>query len=976
MLKLTDIKKDYKVASESVHALKGVSLEFRKNEFVCILGQSGCGKTTLLNIIGGLDHYTSGDLVIQGKSTKDFSDRDWDVYRNHRIGFIFQSYNLIPHQTVLGNVELALTIAGVSREERRERARQALERVGLGKEIHKRPNQLSGGQMQRVAIARALVNNPDILLADEPTGALDSETSVQIMELIKEISGERLVIMVTHNPELAELYASRIVRLKDGIVESDSNPYDGAEIGETEPAKEESAQDIPERASENGKKKKKKKLRARMSFLTSLALSARNLLTKKGRTIITSIAGSIGIISVCLVLALSSGFNHYIKRTEEDMLSYYPVEVTEEAFDLSSLMFSFTAPKDMPDMSELDDEVYVDSFLTGLANGITVHNTITDGYLDYVNSMDPKIYSAVQYGYGVGLSDGLFTKVTTGGVDMEKNVLDENGNPVLDGQGNPVTETVHVPEAVQNLSLTELKSFYISELLQYAKKYAPLIQYVELFGNIVNKMPGSGDFSDANYAKYVLSQYDVLGGEAAHFPTNANEAVLVIGSNNEATDLTLAQLGLLPEKKFLSLFDLGGEKKDENEKGYMTVNFSEIIGKEYVLYGNNAIYSPNPSYNPMVADSYAYTYNGSKTSLEVGTDADGTPQGIPLTITAVLRLKDGLTYGCLSNGLNITEKAVNDYIALNMKSDVVEYINKNSSKAVYEGEEYLAYFGAPAKNLLKYYPYEQEQSLPNGAKIKINYTMSDEALRYVGGKNTPNSIRIYATDFDGKEEMLDYLDAWNDLCERYDKDESAWVKAHEAEKEQDAAKYEADRAEAEKNWGYRYTYLGEDGKEVSVTLREGDKITYTDRVGLLMGMMQTMLDVITVVLVAFTAISLVVSSVMIGIITYVSVVERIKEIGVLRSLGARKQDIRNLFNAETFIIGLAAGLIGIVVTYLLSIAVNAIILALTGIGGIAALPPLTAFIMVVVSVLLTLISGLIPAQAAAKKDPVIALRTE
>ena len=387
MLQLIDVKKDYKVADTRVHALKGISLNFRENEFVCILGQSGCGKTTLLNIIGGLDQYSEGDLVIDGKSTKEYKDRDWDVYRNHRIGFIFQSYNLIPHQTVLGNVEIALTIAGVSKEERKERAKQALERVGLGAELHKRPNQLSGGQMQRVAIARALVNNPAILLADEPTGALDSKTSVEVMDLIKGIAGERLVIMVTHNPELAEDYASRIVRLKDGLVESDSNPYIAEEA---EDGKAQTQSPLPEadNAAEDSESKtapkKEKKARTRMSWITSLALSARNLLTKKGRTALTAIGGSIGIISVCLVLALSSGFNHYIKRTEEDMLSYYPVQVTESSFDMASIMTSFTAPSKMPDMSKMEDKIYVDSFLTGLANGMAGKKKMSQHHFKYV----------------------------------------------------------------------------------------------------------------------------------------------------------------------------------------------------------------------------------------------------------------------------------------------------------------------------------------------------------------------------------------------------------------------------------------------------------------------------------------------------------------------------------------------------------------------------------------------------------------
>ncbi|MDE6058584.1 MAG: ABC transporter ATP-binding protein/permease [Clostridia bacterium] len=932
MLRLTDIKKDYKVASEYVHALKGVSLDFRASEFVCILGQSGCGKTTLLNIIGGLDHYTSGDLVIQGKSTKDFSDRDWDVYRNHRIGFIFQSYNLIPHQTVLGNVEIALTIAGVSREERKKRATEALERVGLGEHLNKKPNQLSGGQCQRVAIARALVNNPDILLADEPTGALDSETSVQIMELIKEIAAERLVIMVTHNPELAELYASRIVRLKDGLVEEDTNPYteeeQPAEAEQpAEPVEEEAAEEAPE------KKKKEKKPRAKMNFLSSLALSARNLLTKKGRTIITSIAGSIGIISVCLVLALSNGFNHYIKRTEEDMLSYYPVQVSETAYDMASVMMSFTSERDVPDMSKISDKVYVDSFLTGLANGMAITNNISDTYLDYIQHMNPEYYAEIQYSYGVGLVDNLYTSVRTGDVT----VTDDNGNQT------------YVEPSDKIMSLSSLKSFYISELNNYAKKYSNLVPYANFFGDIVAKMPGTSDFNDENYAKFVLSQYDVLG-ENARFPQNENEAVMVISANGAATDLTLAQLGLLEESKFLSLFDADNEADGTKKHEPMFIDYSEILGKEYTLFFNDAVYSPNEDYvkptlmNP--TNDYPFYYHGTRTESEGITAKDG--EGINLKITAVLRLKDGLTYGCLNNGLNITEAAVNHYIEENYESDIVNWVKNDSYFNINlpgMASPMMVYLCPAASldssyatiaELLSYIGAEDsENMIPQAlADLKVtNVSALSSVIRYLGGNKTVNSIRFYANDFDGKDGMLEYLDAWNTLCET-------------------------------------------GGSYNGVTLTISDKITYTDTVGLLMGMMQTMLNVITYVLVAFTAISLVVSSVMIGIITYVSVVERVKEIGVLRSLGARKQDIRNLFNAETFIIGLAAGVFGVIVTYLLSFVINAILLSLTGIAGIAALSPLTALIMVCVSVLLTLISGLIPAQAAAKKDPVIALRTE
>lgn len=874
MLRLVGIKKDYKIAAGVVPALKGIDLAFRKNEFVCILGQSGCGKTTLLNIIGGLDQYTSGDLMIQGKSTKDFSDRDWDVYRNHRIGFIFQSYNLIPHQTVLGNVELSLTIAGIGREERRKRAKLALERVGLGAELEKRPNQLSGGQCQRVAIARALVNNPDILLADEPTGALDSETSVQIMDLIKEIAGERLVVMVTHNPDLAEQYASRIVRLQDGLVESDSNPY----------SKEEEEAEIYEAAAvekeHTARGKKQKKARARMSLSTSLSLSGRNLLTKKGRTILTSVAGSIGIISVCLVLALSSGFNHYIKHTEEDMLSYYPVQITENAFDMMSIMAGFNSVDDMPDLSELDNKIYVNSFLTGIAQGMTVKNNISANYLDYIGEMDESWYNAVQYGYGATLSDNLFTSAL-----------------VMDRENDDA-------EGMSYMSLGNLKSFYISELMKREEtaKYAELSYLVNYLGAIVGKMPGT-DLSSDTYGDFVLSQYDVVAGS---FPQSANEAVLVIGENNDVTDLTLVQLGLLSEKEFISVLSEGGIEGD-----YLSVAFEEITEHPYVLYYNDSVYSKNEE------GGYAFLYNGNKQSLEV---SDG--EGVAITVSGILRLKDGITYGCLNSGLYLTESLVTDYIAHNMQSEIVRWLNDESNLL------YGKYHVSPAEHLNDY--YFERQIL--GQTYYVN-TTNETALRIIGGNDMPNSISLYLRDFDSKNAVIDYLDAWNVKCEKGE------------------------------------SYGG-------IKLTEADKITYTDTVGLLMGMVQTMLDVITYVLVAFTAISLIVSSVMIGIITYVSVVERVKEIGVLRSLGARKRDIKNLFNAETFIIGLAAGLIGVAVTYLLSVPINAVIYTLSGISGIAALPVLTAFVMVVISVALTLISGLIPASAAAKKDPVIALRTE
>ena len=947
MLQLINIKKDYKMASQTVHALKGIDLRFRKNEFVSILGASGCGKTTLLNIIGGLDHYTSGNLIINGKSTKKYRDKDWDVYRNHRIGFVFQSYNLIPHQTVLGNVEIALTIAGVSKSERKRRAEEALKKVGLEGEMHKRPNQLSGGQMQRVAIARALVNNPEILLADEPTGALDTETSVQIMDLIREIAGERLVIMVTHNPELAEQYSSRIVRLQDRLVISDTNPYNGENEGgmaatkAKQSAKEEkqlylesveetmtdavekgktiTSKDVDE-AVENAKlkKKKKKKERSSMSFRTSLGLSARNLGMKKGRTVITSVAGSIGIISVCLVLALSNGFNNYILKTQEDMLSSSPLEINETTVDIGAIMSGMTSATDMPDLSQIGDKVYVNSFLTNIAQGMTVANNLSDDYIQYLESMDTEWYETISYSTGMTLNNSLFTEVE---------VENESGE----------SETVV-------LSLSELKAYYTLKLTQQEQKYANLAYLVDYLGAIYGKMPGTSDVNSATYGDYVLSQYELLGDQG-HFPTAYNEAVLVVGGHNDMTDLTLAQLGFISEEEFLNLFPEDGEDVEDVEE--MMIPFDKIIGKQFMLNYNDAIYTP--STDPL--SEYLYTYEGRRASL----DLDKT-KGIPVTITGILRLKEGMNYGCLTSGLYFTEQLCDELLAVNKTSQIAKTLVEQSFK-VQEFNLYVQKLSTLDPALLEYqlemkkfseFITENAMSFKRAASTLSSNYMSgasmasgenadnplaaflknchflygDTAIRQVGGKDTVNAIKIYTDNFDAKEKILGHLDAWNDTHEK------------------------------------------------------GDQVKYTDTIGMMLTMVEMMLNAITYVLVAFTAISLVVSSVMIGIITYVSVVERVKEIGVLRSLGARKKDIKNLFNAETFIIGLSSGVFGVVVTYLMSIGINALLGTLTGIATLASLPITSAAIMVAISVALTLISGLIPAKAAAKKDPVVALRTE
>ena len=939
MLQLRNITKDYQVGDSKVAALKGISLSFRRNEFVSILGASGCGKTTLLNIIGGLDHYTSGDLIIEGISTKDYKDGDWDTYRNHRIGFVFQTYNLIPHQTVLANVELALTLSGVSPKERKARATEALNRVGLGSELNKRPNQLSGGQMQRVAIARALVNNPEILLADEPTGALDTNTSVQIMDLIKEIAGERLVIMVTHNPELAYKYSTRIVELKDGLVVSDSAPYSEEEEreevlshrAEVQSQQAEVAQEAEEGAGEQKSAGKAKRLRTKkhssMSLVTAFFLSGKNLLTKKARTLITAIAGSIGIISVCLVLALSAGFNNYISQTEEDMLSYYPVQVSETSIDLNSAMSSFMNGSMNLELDKVEDKVYINSFLSQLAQGMTTTNDLTDGnkatidgkemtYLEYLEAMPEELYNVIMYSYGVNISTNLFTDVEIG------------SGSTSEGE----TTSMH-------MSLESLREYYTYLLTYRADEFSNLTQFVRYFTDVVSVMPNT-DFSAENYGEYVQSQYDVIYGD---FPEKDNEVVLVVGDSNDVIDLTLVQLGFMTEEEFLDLFISSEDGVSEDEEP-ASISFDEIVGKEYTLYYNDSVYVDEKYNLPVELTGYNYFYDGYSVASE-DEDPVTEEEGTTIEISGILRLKDGLTYGCLSSGLCITESLLQSYIQHNMQSAVV----KTLQDAINSGspETIASTINSLVCELTFESMFETTQGGGSGSialdkltpKYNSTSVTASELVRELGGNDTPSGISVYAKDFTTKQEMLDYMSGWNSAVEAA---RTAYFEEHG-------------------------TYDGYDGPT---------EITYSDTVGTLMGMVNTILNAITYVLVAFTAISLVVSTVMIGVITYVSVVERTKEIGILRSIGARKRDIRHVFNAETFIIGLFAGLIGILVAYLLQGIINLILTPLTGISGLAALPIWQAIIMVCVSVALTLVSGLIPASAAAKKDPVIALRTE
>ncbi len=937
MLQLNDIRKDYITASETVQALRGVNISFRQKEFVSILGPSGCGKTTLLNIIGGLDHYTAGDLKIGGVSTKSYTDRDWDVYRNHRIGFIFQSYNLIPHQTVLGNVELALTISGVSKEERIAKAKRALDRVGLSGQYYKRPNQLSGGQCQRVAIARALVNDPEILLADEPTGALDTVTSVQIMDLIKEISGERLVIMVTHNPEIAEKYSSRIVRLLDGEVVEDTNPFsseeEAAECLASAKAEEEAlTRELSEIKDEKQLKKAKKKKRekAKMSFFTAFKLSARNLISKKGRTAMVGFAGSIGIIGIALVLAFSAGSKGFVASMQDDMLSGNPIMITETAYDLEALTGMMSVGEQAEVLEKLDGKVYVSSLVEYLAkmgkdiSSIMVENTITQEYIDYVKAMPKEYYNAMLLGYGLDLNANVYTDFKV------------NGN-----------------SEAQNVSISALTSIYTSILKETEfKDYA---SYVTALAPSLKQMPNNRD--------YLLSQYDFVG-EDSRFPENKNEVILVLNSDDELSDLLLARFGFYTQEQFTEIVKKATDDPSYNSDNYKdSFGYGELIGKSFTWYPNDTVFQKSEFQNPITGESItSYTYNHNSD----GFSSDG---AVELKVVGILTTKDNVNYGSISSGIYYTEELTNYILDANEGSEIFDYINGIDESNTNTASAMMQY----------YISYQYEYTHPTSGEVKTTYgaigpavgmedmmgsmmgggensnfdhrEMKERFIRNLGGNKHANSVAIYPLSFEEKFHVTDYLNAWN-----------AHVDVN-SEKENDADKT-------------NFVYTLEDGTEITVLHGEMSKTTYTDALELIINMINTMIDVVSYALIAFTSVSLVVSTVMIGIITYVSVVERIKEIGVIRSLGGRKKDVSHLFNAETFIIGALAGLIGIGATYLISIVVNLILTPIIGYSGIAALPITDAIVLVLLSIGLTLISGLVPASSAAKKDPVIALRTE
>ena len=877
MLELRDIKKDYVTSSETVNALRGVDITFRDKEFVSILGPSGCGKTTMLNIVGGLDRYSSGDLVINGKSTKLYTDRDWDVYRNHRVGFIFQSYNLIPHQTVLGNVELALTIAGIDKEERVKRAKAALDKVGLLDQYYKKPNQLSGGQCQRVAIARALVNEPEILLADEPTGALDTVTSVQIMELIREIAGERLVIMVTHNPELAEQYSTRIVRLLDGNIIEDTNPVGDEEYTSLSTA--EAAEKKPE-----GKKEK-----AKMSFLTAFRLSARNLISKKGRTAMVGLAGSIGIIGIAMVLAFSAGIKGYIASMQDDMLSGNPISIEKTGFDMGAL----TDMMDMGDKIEIvkhPNQVYISSVIEQLIKtqddlgNIMVENEITKEYIDYVKAMPKEYYNAMTLGYGLDFSRTIFTDFF------------EFGN-----------------KPSRHVSVKQLTDIYKSVLGD--TEYADLASMVDRLAPNFTQAPDNSD--------YILSQYNLIdGGKIA---TAKDEIMLVLDSNDELTDLLLARLGYYTQEEFMEIIHKAANTDKDgnttyNENLYREYfSYDELLGKTLTWYPTDSLFSTKelsitvpgaPGQESTTTTTTAPVYTGEMTSPSA--------EGMTLKVVGILTPKDNISYGVMSSGIYYT-KALTDYaLEVNKTSEFIDYLIGDEDKA----GDYLTSFTYK----YEYMPYSAFDSAEASKERNTNekgtvfsYSTRESVARSLGGLDQATSIKIYPVSFEEKNLVTEYLDKWNETH---------------------------------------------------------DKITYTDSLELIIAMLTTMIDIISYALIAFTSISLVVSTVMIGIITYVSVVERIKEIGVIRSLGGRKRDVSNLFIAETAIIGFLAGTIGIIVTYAVSALVNLILTPIISFSGIASLPLGNAIFLIILSVGLTLISGLAPAKSAANKDPVVALRTE
>ena len=912
MLEISNITKDYILKDQKVEALKGVNIRFRRSEFVSILGPSGCGKTTLLNIIGGLDRYTSGDLIIDGVSTKKFKDKDWDNYRNHRVGFVFQSYNLIPHQTVLENVELALTLSGISKKERRARAIEVLTKVGLEDKLKNKPNQLSGGQMQRVAIARALVNDPEIILADEPTGALDSKTSVQIMALLKEVSKDRLVVMVTHNPELAEQYSSRIIKLLDGELVKDSKPYlKMNQMQEIERHKKKLAEQ-----QQNAKFKKTNKKKS-MSFFTALALSFKNLLTKKARTLLVAFAGSIGIIGIALILAISSGFSTYINKMQEDTLSTYPITIEAKSVDFASVITDmFLDASTSENVEHEKDKVYpkdsISSVLDSVGNSIDSNNLtkfyayLNENFKDLENDV-----SAVQYSYDINL---------------EFYADNENVQPNSTAIMKMINKyAVYYFEDKTNVKAIENEdgSFLIKKVKNKTPDYTFVDQYQELafvktaletngsitldsntvtflsftlLGMEVPTGSAGGGMSSAMSAfgnmdifyemidnqNLIKEQYDLVG-EDSRYPEADNEALLVLDKNNEVDEYVLYALGMLSEENMSDMMKamVKGYKLD------VALNYNKVLGKEYKVLEES--------------DYFIEQQDGSV--LDIRT--------LKPTETQIKTAQQNKDYALLAKYQENLQK-YNQAFATAMENctnsvKIVGVVRLNDVTDTGSLATGVAYSSNFTKHMVEHY--------------NNSIAVEKEALDALS-LDTPNAIYLYVNSFESKAVVQDFINTYNESAE------------------------------------------------------EGDIIKYSDLVGTIMSTVSIIINSITYVLIAFVSVSLVVSSIMIGIITYISVIERTKEIGVLRSVGASKRDVKRVFTAESFIIGLASGLFGILITLLLIIPINILLQSFTGIAGLANLPWVGALILIAISVVLTFIAGLFPAKVASKKDPVLALRTE
>ena len=974
MLKLKAIKKDYLAGDSVVHALKGVDLEFRKDEFVAILGHSGCGKTTLLNIIGGLDQYTSGDLVINGKSTRDFNDSDWDSYRNHSVGFVFQSYNLIPHQTVLANVELALTLSGVGKAERKARAKEALEKVGLGDQIYKKPNQMSGGQMQRVAIARALVNDPDILMADEPTGALDSDTSVQIMDILKEISKDKLIIMVTHNPELATEYASRVIRLKDGRIVDDSAPYTSDVVQvEARPA---------------GREKK-----TSMGFLTALSLSTNNLMTKKARTILTAFAGSIGIIGIALIMSLSNGIQNYIDKVQQDTLSSYPITIEAESVDMGSMMASMMGVQAQAEENQHEkDAVYSSTIMYDMMNSMVSAETQTNNlkpfkaYLEDESGEIASYISSIQYSYDLDMN--LYAR------DVDDNIVKTD-----------------VVELLQSAMSQTFGGDYSSYFSTFGQMYAVMDVWQEM-------LPGENGEAISPLLK---RQYDVLYGR---WPEKYDEVVLVVDQNNEVSDLVLYALGLKSNSSLAD--DMQTFMNQENlSTSLESWSYEDICGMSF-----RYIY-PADEYK-WDEDKEEYV-NMAEEDLGLRTLFHN---GLEVKITGIIRQNEDAMSGMMTGAIGYTHDLVEHVVEQAADKDLVRQQLADPEHDVFNGLPFLDKedealtknrkaqaardYIAAADDVQLADLYVKFMSIPEDSYVQelideeledtTRADIEDMVLDYYPGYASMLEEMDDETLFDYVEQMIakqveeqygiQMEKMYSYLSDRQlahdfrllslEEDDYIWLYDHAMPPVYSSSSYDSNL----KKLGYvdlespstiniyAASFENKDAiadaiERYNDSVSEEDKIEYTDVVALMMSSITTIINVISYVLIAFVAISLVVSSIMIGIITYISVLERTKEIGILRAIGASKRDVSRVFNAEAFIIGLAAGVIGIGGTLLLNIPINIIVHDLTGIEAINSTLPVAGGVgLVIISVVLTFIAGLIPSGLAAKKDPVEALRTE